>query len=162
MHSIDFQSNSDNFFFGFFSAKDTCYKAAEVGTCQNYEARWYFDTKENRCRQFYYGGCGGNENNFVYEEDCMNECHQSTTDQAPAAITHADVNVTQTIDIFVPTNCEDSKFFANCNLIVKAKYCTFEYYAQFCCRSCTLAQQLSHIQEQPIGRLKSIHAIFFL
>lgn len=46
--------------FQFDVAKDACYKAAETGNCQNYEARWYFDTKEERCRQFYYGGCGGN------------------------------------------------------------------------------------------------------
>lgn len=42
-------------------AKDACYKAAETGNCQNYEARWYYDTKEERCRQFYYGGCAGKD-----------------------------------------------------------------------------------------------------
>lgn len=58
----------------FCSGKDTCEKAAEVGNCQNYEARWYFDTKEKRCRQFYYGGCGGNENNFIDEDACLARC----------------------------------------------------------------------------------------
>lgn len=58
---------------------DTCRKAAEVGNCQNYEARWYYDTKQARCRQFYYGGCGGNDNNFISEDDCLNRCTQNVT-----------------------------------------------------------------------------------
>lgn len=65
-------------------AKDICYKAAETGDCQNYEARWYYDTKEEQCRQFYYGGCGGNENNFRTENECLHRCEKPTT-PAPAA-----------------------------------------------------------------------------
>lgn len=58
------------------TAKDICYKAAETGDCQDYEARWYFDTKEEQCRQFYYGGCGGNENNFRTEDECLHRCEK--------------------------------------------------------------------------------------
>ncbi|XP_058455705.1 papilin isoform X3 [Malaya genurostris] len=54
--------------------KDTCFLPAEIGECQNYTAHWYFDTKESRCRQFYYGGCGGNGNNFVDEQACQSRC----------------------------------------------------------------------------------------
>ena len=35
--------------------------------------------------------------------------------------------------------CVDNPYFANCKLIVKARYCGNKYYAKFCCRSCTLA-----------------------
>lgn len=63
--------------------KDTCQKAAEVGNCQNYEARWYFDTKEERCRQFYYGGCGGNDNNFADEQACLVRCEQPQVTETP-------------------------------------------------------------------------------
>lgn len=55
-------------------AKDLCFQAAETGDCQNYTARWYFDTKDELCRQFYYGGCGGNENNFADETSCLARC----------------------------------------------------------------------------------------
>lgn len=61
-------------------AKDLCFKSAEVGEGQNYTARWYFDTQNQRCRQFYYGGYGGNDNNFVDEQSCMARCEN----RAPA------------------------------------------------------------------------------
>lgn len=54
--------------------KDLCYLPAELGNCQNYTANWYYDTKESRCRQFYYGGCGGNGNNFPTEQACEQRC----------------------------------------------------------------------------------------
>ena len=39
----------------------------------------------------------------------------------------------------VQDDCVDNPYFANCKLIVKARYCANKYYAKFCCRSCTLA-----------------------
>ena len=44
--------------------------------------------------------------------------------------------------MYVHPNCTDNPFFANCELIVNARYCANQYYARFCCRSCTLAGQL--------------------
>jgi len=41
--------------------------------------------------------------------------------------------------VYVSPSCVDNPFFANCALIVRAKYCNNEYYARFCCRSCTIA-----------------------
>jgi len=38
----------------------------------------------------------------------------------------------------------DNPYFANCKLIVKAKYCANKYYAKFCCRSCTLAGRVQN------------------
>ncbi|XP_035782943.1 papilin-like isoform X2 [Anopheles albimanus] len=69
---------------GVHKQKDTCFLPAETGECQNYTAHWYFDTKDNRCRQFYYGGCGGNGNNFVDEQSCINRCIDGGAKQEPA------------------------------------------------------------------------------
>ncbi|XP_046445127.1 papilin-like isoform X2 [Daphnia pulex] len=44
--------------------------------------------------------------------------------------------------VYLHPNCTDNPFFANCKLIVKARFCTNKYYARFCCKSCTLAGQL--------------------
>lgn len=67
--------------FNFNLVKDLCQLPADIGNCQNYVALWYFDTKFKRCRQFYYGGCGGNENRFTSEGDCEQRC--SKTDEEP-------------------------------------------------------------------------------
>lgn len=45
--------------------------------------------------------------------------------------------------VHVPSHCVDNPFFADCSKIVRGQYCKHVYYAKFCCRSCTLAGQLS-------------------
>lgn len=64
--------------------QDTCLLPALLGECHNYTQRWYYDSYEQQCRQFYYGGCGGNENNFVTEQDCLNRCQTTITTPAPS------------------------------------------------------------------------------
>nr|CAD7426582.1 unnamed protein product [Timema monikensis] len=54
--------------------QDTCTLPAMVGECHNYTERWYYDSFEVRCRPFYYGGCGGNHNNFHNMQDCQQRC----------------------------------------------------------------------------------------
>ncbi|XP_014217269.1 papilin isoform X2 [Copidosoma floridanum] len=64
--------------------QDMCLLPALLGECHNYTQRWYFDSYEQRCRQFYYGGCGGNTNNFHTESECQNRCENPTaTPTAP-------------------------------------------------------------------------------
>uniref|UniRef100_A0A1B0C4R9 Papilin n=1 Tax=Glossina palpalis gambiensis TaxID=67801 RepID=A0A1B0C4R9_9MUSC len=57
-------------------AKNVCEIAAEVGDCRNFEPMWYYDVNDQRCRQFYYGGCGGNENKFSTEDACKQRCQE--------------------------------------------------------------------------------------
>lgn len=56
------------------TARNTCHLPADIGECGNYATRWYWDTRYKRCNQFYYGGCGGNSNNFQTQEECESEC----------------------------------------------------------------------------------------
>uniref|UniRef100_A0A0K8V734 Papilin n=2 Tax=Bactrocera latifrons TaxID=174628 RepID=A0A0K8V734_BACLA len=50
-----------------------------------------------------------------------------------------------TIESTIPIHpdCIDNPYFANCKLIVSGHYCRHQYYAKFCCRSCTLAGQIA-------------------
>lgn len=54
-----------------------CEQTADVGDCSDYTLLWYYDTEETRCRQFYYGGCGGNDNRFATEDECSRRCSSS-------------------------------------------------------------------------------------
>ncbi|XP_068155724.1 papilin isoform X2 [Drosophila tropicalis] len=76
---------------GVLKAKDICEIPAEVGECANYESVWYYDTKEESCRQFYYGGCGGNENRFASEEACQTRCEKKEEPTPPPAQSTAHV-----------------------------------------------------------------------
>ena len=48
----------------------------------------------------------------------------------------------------VPEQCEDKPQFANCALIVRGRFCSNVYYADFCCKSCTLAGQIKRPEEE--------------
>ena len=47
-----------------------------MGPCRGTFKRWYYDTKTKQCREFYFGGCRGNSNNFIKYEDCDKRCQQ--------------------------------------------------------------------------------------
>lgn len=53
---------------------DVCNLPEERGECDNYVINFHYDPNEGRCRQFYYGGCGGNGNRFVTEPECESAC----------------------------------------------------------------------------------------
>ncbi|CAI9744388.1 papilin-like isoform X2 [Octopus vulgaris] len=49
------------------------------GTCSDYTQKWAYDTESRRCKQFWYGGCGGNTNRFDDERACMKACRNYRT-----------------------------------------------------------------------------------
>ncbi|KAK9688591.1 ADAM-TS Spacer 1 [Popillia japonica] len=64
--------------------KGTCQLPADSGECSDYVSRYYWDTKDKACRHFYYGGCGGNKNNFISETACMARCPEGRSEtEAP-------------------------------------------------------------------------------
>jgi len=66
-----------------------------------YFPKWYFDSKLNKCKEFIFGGCQGNRNNFESIEECERTClhandkeFQSSYDQEEkqerSSTTHSD------------------------------------------------------------------------
>ena len=57
---------------------DPCYEpfgsANEHDVCKAYFTRWGFDPIEKSCKEFVYGGCGANGNNFNSKEECEDKC----------------------------------------------------------------------------------------
>uniref|UniRef100_A0A3B3X7V3 BPTI/Kunitz inhibitor domain-containing protein n=1 Tax=Poecilia mexicana TaxID=48701 RepID=A0A3B3X7V3_9TELE len=43
---------------------DACLQRQDPGGCQDYAMMWFFDTVQNECARFWYGGCDGNANRF--------------------------------------------------------------------------------------------------
>ena len=46
----------------------------DAGSCYASIQRFGFHAMKGMCVPFYYGGCGGNENNFVTEAECLDVC----------------------------------------------------------------------------------------
>uniref|UniRef100_H3A2A9 BPTI/Kunitz inhibitor domain-containing protein n=1 Tax=Latimeria chalumnae TaxID=7897 RepID=H3A2A9_LATCH len=61
-------------------SQEDCLAPPEIGLCRAYFPRWYYDVSSGTCKHFIYGGCNGNRNNFLQEEDCIKECVQSQED----------------------------------------------------------------------------------
>ena len=49
-----------------------------------------------------------------------------------------------------PPECEDSPYFARCDLIVRANYCMSIHYGKFCCKTCTEAGLLQPGWEEEV------------
>lgn len=45
-----------------------------MGRCRGSFPRWYYDPTEQLCKSFVYGGCLGNKNNYLREEECKLAC----------------------------------------------------------------------------------------
>ena len=55
-------------------AGDVCFEPMDAGACEDKDLRWYFDSQNNTCTQFLFGGCAGNQNTFDSEETCNTVC----------------------------------------------------------------------------------------
>ncbi|XP_058025725.1 low-density lipoprotein receptor-related protein 11 isoform X1 [Ahaetulla prasina] len=53
---------------------EQCLLPLAMGSCNRHLPRWHFDAFSGTCMHFIYGGCKGNENNFLQESDCLAEC----------------------------------------------------------------------------------------
>ena len=51
-----------------------CLLPADPGRCKALDKKWYFNKEKGVCETFYYGGCGGNANNFGTAEECRDAC----------------------------------------------------------------------------------------
>ncbi|NXJ85414.1 TFPI1 inhibitor, partial [Trogon melanurus] len=51
-----------------------CAMKADEGPCKAIHVRYYFNIQSRECEVFEYGGCHGNENNFLTLEECQKNC----------------------------------------------------------------------------------------
>jgi hypothetical protein len=61
-------------------ANQRCNHYPDRGTCENdFQVRWYYDRFNHRCREFFYGGCDGNDNRFDTKEGAFTFCFEQPT-----------------------------------------------------------------------------------
>lgn len=61
--------------------KAACLQPKKLGLCRARFPRWFFDAGSRSCRLFYYGGCGGNANNFLTRLACERLCVKTPVQQ---------------------------------------------------------------------------------
>uniref|UniRef100_A0A3B3V0C8 Papilin b, proteoglycan-like sulfated glycoprotein n=1 Tax=Poecilia latipinna TaxID=48699 RepID=A0A3B3V0C8_9TELE len=63
---------------------NTCLLPRDEGPCDNWMVRFTYDYSSGKCKEFWYGGCHGNANNFRSMEACRTECEGVSRRPAPA------------------------------------------------------------------------------
>ncbi|XP_043191843.1 uncharacterized protein LOC122365025 [Amphibalanus amphitrite] len=54
--------------------RSACQQYPDAGPCSGHVTAWYWDSGEERCKTFHYGGCKGNRNNFITQDECRAVC----------------------------------------------------------------------------------------
>ncbi|XP_067327260.1 actinia tenebrosa protease inhibitors-like [Anolis sagrei] len=55
-----------------------CTLPKKNGRCSGSFPRFYFNFKTKKCEEFLYGGCGGNKNNFLTQDECFSKCEDQS------------------------------------------------------------------------------------
>ncbi|XP_054566464.1 kunitz-type protease inhibitor 2 isoform X4 [Eptesicus fuscus] len=66
---------------------DFCQVPKVVGKCRASMNRWWYNATGGSCQQFVYGGCGGNDNNYLTKEACLEKCADVTEYCTAKAVT---------------------------------------------------------------------------
>lgn len=53
---------------------DRCMLPVRKGVCRALIPRWSYDPATKECKEFKFGGCDGNGNNFPSQRQCMDTC----------------------------------------------------------------------------------------
>ena len=69
-------------------SSDTCELPMLKGAClfgspAHQVRRWFHDKDTHRCKPFVYSGCGGNNNNFATDQQCMTACNVPPHEEQP-------------------------------------------------------------------------------
>uniref|UniRef100_A0A3B3UVZ3 Alpha-1-microglobulin/bikunin precursor n=1 Tax=Poecilia latipinna TaxID=48699 RepID=A0A3B3UVZ3_9TELE len=62
-----------------------CNAAPDTGPCFGLLNRYFYNSSSMSCELFQYGGCLGNQNNFVTERECLQRCRTEAVCRLPMA-----------------------------------------------------------------------------
>ena len=102
-----------------------CLQPLKVGRCMARIISWFFDLDTMTCRMFYYGGCGGNDNNFRSQMACEQLCGPTAAKPALAAATAANL-VSSAAGVLSsrsrPQLCSQPKLTGPCRASIRSYY----------------------------------------
>ena len=55
-----------------------CMHQRKRGPCHEGHTRYYFDLDSNDCKEFQWGGCEPNKNNFLTKQECREKCKKKS------------------------------------------------------------------------------------
>jgi len=84
-----------------------CSKEKEIGPCRGAYRRWYFDSKTGTCQEFYFGGCKGNDNNFVKKEYCVRDCIKQAPRRGKKEDMYLNDDFKNALDVLVKKRIDD-------------------------------------------------------
>ncbi|CAG5866808.1 unnamed protein product [Menidia menidia] len=61
--------------------RSICSLPRAAGSCSSWISRYHFDVVASKCRQFWYGSCHGNSNNFMTLAECQRACRVPAPDR---------------------------------------------------------------------------------
>jgi len=70
-----------------------CHKLPDPGPCKSKILRWYYLAKEGDCIEFPWGGCQGNNNNFLSLDQCRSSCQVPLEKPRPSHLNVEDVSL---------------------------------------------------------------------
>ncbi|XP_023658081.1 kunitz-type protease inhibitor 1a [Paramormyrops kingsleyae] len=60
-------------------SENHCLVPKKVGPCRGSFPRWHYNAASERCEQFVFGGCKGNNNNYVSKNECEDACKSAVS-----------------------------------------------------------------------------------
>ncbi|XP_037541091.1 papilin b, proteoglycan-like sulfated glycoprotein [Nematolebias whitei] len=66
---------------------NACFLPRDEGACETWTVRFTYDNGTGKCKEFWYGGCHGNANNFISLEACQRACGDGEREPAPMRVT---------------------------------------------------------------------------
>ncbi|XP_046900737.1 protein AMBP-like isoform X2 [Hypomesus transpacificus] len=69
----------------FFRSTEACMLQPDGGPCFGLLQRYFYNSTSMSCQSFGYGGCAGNQNNFLSERECLQSCRTEASCRLPMA-----------------------------------------------------------------------------
>lgn len=83
--------------------KNPCHLPEAPGPCRGLVTRYFFETRSQQCKQFFYGGCFGNANNFRSKAACQAKCQNPEKPTKAPEVHNHDARKSSTVQPIILT-----------------------------------------------------------